>query len=275
MDKKLERFLNSNDCYFIHYASDGFYNGSNPAPKISCIVIYNLKTNQCHKFSISEHLDTDLTDVELAESELLDDFNFFVKKFSDVCFIHWNMQADGFGFKALQARADDLCIEFPMIPKENLFDLASYVEYLGGKKLSIKQILWFNYFLDDYFLDGKTEAEYFARGKFGDILSSVHSKVVGLSCVVDAIRKGNLKTEKPFTEPNNSLTKEERREQALKIAQAREQILKDIVEHNRKMLRKREEAFEQSSEKQEEGFLFFDSEHPLLSLFASWFGNGK
>ena len=33
MDNKLKDFLNRNNCFFIHYASDGFYNGSSPAPK--------------------------------------------------------------------------------------------------------------------------------------------------------------------------------------------------------------------------------------------------
>ena len=93
--------------------------------------------------------------------------------------------------------------------------------------------------------------------------------------IVEEIKHNTLKTEKLHTEQGSGLSKEERREQAPKIAQAREQTFKDIAEHNCKMLRKREEAFEQSSEKQEEGFLFFDSEHPLLSLFASWFGNRK
>lgn len=165
-----------------------------------------------------------------------------------------------------------------MPDKDHLFDLSSYVEYLAGKKLSIKQILWFNYFLDDCFLDGKTEAEYFERGNFADILSSVHSKVVGLSCVVSAIQENNLTTEKTFSVANDGLTKEERREQALRIAQTREQILKDIVEHNRKILQKREEQILEEIEEQEEPsaeFWFFDLDHPLLSFISCWFANRR
>ncbi|OLA95026.1 MAG: hypothetical protein BHW64_00810 [Candidatus Melainabacteria bacterium LEY3_CP_29_8] len=93
--------------------------------------------------------------------------------------------------------------------------------------------------------------------------------------IVEEIKHNTLKTEKPYTGQGSSLSKEERREQALKVAQAREQTFKDIAEHNRRILRKREEAIERYSEEQEEGFVFFDSEHPLLSLFASWFANKK
>ena len=52
MDNKLQDFINKEDCYFIHYASNGFYNGSSPAPKISCIVIYNLKNDKGYRFNI-------------------------------------------------------------------------------------------------------------------------------------------------------------------------------------------------------------------------------
>ena len=127
-------------------------------------------------------------------------------------------------------------------------------------------------------LDGNSleEAEYFEKRKFLEIYNSVHSKILGLAFIVEELRDGTLKTEKPYAESNDGLTKEERREQALKIAQAREQTLKDIVAHNRKMLRKREKAYEydmKEQERKEGGFLFFDSEHPILSLFANWFAN--
>lgn len=93
--------------------------------------------------------------------------------------------------------------------------------------------------------------------------------------IVEEIKHNTLKTEKPFANHNDALTKEEKREQALKVTQMREQTFKDIAEHNRRILRKREEIIERYSEEQEEGFVFFDSEHPLLSLFATWFGNKK
>lgn len=271
MDTKLQGFLNKDNCFFIHYASDGFYNGSNHAPKISCIVLFNDTLETRIKFSIDDYIDKN--SIEQSEILLLKDFKAFIEQKTDICFIHWNMDLEGFGFKALTARVKELGIVLPTFRKENLFDLASYVAYLSEKRLSIKQILWFNSFLDSEFLDGKTEAEYFKLHRFKEIADSVSSKTVGLSYVAKEIQAGTVKTEKPFKGANDGLTKEERRKQALKIAQMREQTLKDIVKHNLNVLKQKEMVYESHTEEQEEGFLFFDSEHPLLSLFASWFGN--
>ena len=287
MDNKLLDFINRDDCYFIHYASNGFYNGSSPAPKVSCIILYNLKNDKCINFSISEHLDNDLRDIELAESELLADFNLFVNQNSEISFIHWNMTAEGFGFSAIKARADELFVEFPIIKEENLFDLSSYVAYIAEKKLSIKQILWFNSLLiDDDYLDGKTEAEYFDKGLFDKIYYSVDLKVRGFADVVKLIQENKLKTEAPY-QYNDGLTKEERREQALKLAETREKMINDIYEHNRKVQAHNERIMAhnekvmkemeniESEYEEEHRFLFFDFDHPLISMFANWFVNRK
>ncbi len=273
MDTKLEQFLNCNDYYFIHYASDGFYNGSSPAPKISCIVIFNDKTTEKFRFCTVVYLKKNSK--EDAESLCLKRFKQIIESKPNICFIHWNMDSDGFGFKAISARAKELGIEFPKISNERLFDLSSYVTDIAGKRLTLKQVLWFNNLLDDEFLEGKTEAEYLNYGRYEEIFESVNLKTAALSMIVEEIKHNTLKTEKPFANHNDGLTKEEKREQALKVAQMREQTFKDIAEHNRRILRKREETIERYSEEQEEGFVFFDSEHPLLSLFATWFGNKK
>ena len=165
MDKKLQDFLARDDCYFIHYASSGFYNGSSPAPKISCIVAINKKNNQTIRFNLKNYIQK--YSKEEAERILLENFKLLFDKYPNISFVHWNMTADGFGFKAIQQRAKELEIELPIIPNENLFNLSSYVSYIAEKKLSIKQILWFNSLLYcDDFLDGKTEAEYFSLGKY-------------------------------------------------------------------------------------------------------------
>ena len=274
MDNRLEKLLKNKDCFFIHYASDGFYNGITPAPRISCIGVFNNGMDKRKVFSIATYYKSH--SVEDSEKLLLKEFKSFIESKPDINFIHWNMNGEGFGFKALWARAKELEIEFPEIREENLFDLSSYVAYLSEKRLSIKQVLWFNSLLDREYLDGKDEALYFSHRKFYEINDSVSLKVVGLSYIVEELKNGTLKTEKPYAEPNDGLTKKERREQALKIAQAREEMLKDIVVHNRRMLKKREKAYEHDVEEQktnEGGFLFFDSEHPILSLFASWLSN--
>lgn len=318
MDKKLQDFLNKNNYFFIHYASDGFYNGSSPAPKISCIVIFNDKTTEKFRFCPVDYLKENSK--EEAERLCLNRFKEVIESKPNICFIHWNMNSDGFGFKAISARAKELGIEFPQISNENLFDLSSYVAYIAEKKLSLKQVLWFNSLLDREFLDGKTEAEYSKLGKYEEIFESVNLKTAAFSMIVEEIKHNTLKTEKPFAEPNDGLTKEERRARALKIEAAREEMLQDIVNHNKLVLQKRQKAldkfleksnikaektvdkclddFEQKYEQQNKEFIekhfekleseaesqeqeyeeehslfFFDFKHPLLSLFANWFGN--
>lgn len=242
MDNKLKDFINRDNCYFIHYASDGFYNGSNPAPRVSCIVIYNLKNDIGYRFSMKDHMDEN--SLEQAERLTLENFKLLFTKTPDVSFIHWNMNADGFGFKAIRARAKDLGIELPEVSAENLFDLSSYVAYIAEKKLSVKQILWFNSLLyGDNYLDGKTEAEYFYECRFEEIYNSVNLKVHGFADVVELIWGNKLKTEAPYR-VDDGLTKEERHREAVKRAQMREQIINDIMEHNRRILQKKEETFD-------------------------------
>ncbi len=97
MDNKLEDFLNKKDYYFIHYASEGFYNGSSPAPKISCIVIYN--DNELNKdkkrFSPMDYLEEN--DLETAERLCLEKFKQIISN-PNTCFIHWNMNMEVFLF---------------------------------------------------------------------------------------------------------------------------------------------------------------------------------
>lgn len=276
MDNKLENLLKNNNCYFIHYASDGFYSGLSPAPRISCISIFKDNMQSRINFSIDKFFPSH--SVEESEKMLLYDFKSFIELKDNIQFIHWNMGADGFGFKAIWARAKDLGIEMPEFPQENMFDLSSYVAYISEKRLSIKQILWFNSLLDRQYLDGKDEALYFSQHKFKEISASVSLKVVGLSYIVEAIKDGTLKTEKVFAEPNDGLTKEERRQQALKLAETRDKMINDIYEHNKRIQKHNEEILdkiEQAESESDEGVLFYDSAHPIISLFASWFANKK
>ena len=258
MDNKLRNFIDKDDCFFIHYASDGFYNGSSPAPKISCIAIFSESLKVIRVFSINTYIQSH--NIENSEKFLLKEFQSFLKVRQNVCFVHWNMNGEGFGFKALWARAKELGIKLPEIEEENLFDLSSYVAYLSEKRLSIKQILWFNSLLcGGNYLDGKTEAEYFNKGNFKDIDNSVKLKVQGFADVVKLIKEDKLKTEVPC-KPNDGLTKEERCEQALKFAKAREKITEQYANNEPECV-------------EEYSFLFFDFEHPWISLIANWVAN--
>lgn len=277
MDNRLENLLKNKNCYFIHYASDGFYNGMTPAPRISCIGIFNNSMDVRKVFSIDTYFQSH--SVEDSEKFLLQEFKSFIESRPDISFIHWNMNGKGFGFSAIWARAKELGINLPEIKEENLFDLSSYVAYLSEKRLSIKQILWFNSLLDRQYLDGKDEALYFSQRKFCEITASVSLKVVGLSYVVEEIKNGTLHTEKPFADPCDGLTKEERHARALRIEAAREEMLRDMVNHNKRILQRKERTYKEyisnyePEVKEEHSLFFFDFDHPLVSLFANWFAN--
>lgn len=277
MDKRLENLLKNKNYYFIHYASDGFYNGMTPAPRISCIGIFNNSMDVRKVFSIDTYFQSH--SVEDSEKFLLQEFKSFIESRPDISFIHWNMNGKGFGFSALWARAEELGINLPEIKEENLFDLSTYVAYLSEKRLSIKQILWFNSLLDRQYLDGKDEALYFSQRKFCEITDSVSLKVVGLSYVVEEIKNGTLHTEKPFADPCDGLTKEERHARALERDAAREEMLRDMVNHNKRILQRKERTYKEyisnyePEVKEEHSLFFFDFDHPLVSLFANWFAN--
>ena len=109
---------------------------------------------------------------------------------------------------------------------------------------------------------------------------SVDLKVCGFADVIKLIQENKLKSEPPYL-INDGLIKEERRQQALKIAVAREKMLQDMVNHNKKLLKRQEEAYEEFIEnyepevEEEHRLFFFDFDHPLISMFANWFANRK
>ena len=99
-------------------------------------------------------------------------------------------------------------------------------------------------------------------------MRSVELKVRGFADVVKLIREDKLKTEAPY-KTNDGLTWEERHEAALKREKMREQMMQDIIEHNREVMDRAEET----ECTREEGFFFFDFAHPIVSLIANWVGN--
>ena len=76
----------------------------------------------------------------------------------------------------------------------------------------------------------------------------------------------------------NVLTKEEKMKQTFELARAREKMIKDIYEQNRKIQEYNEIILEKIENTEpeyveEEQFLFFDFAHPFTSLFANIFAN--
>ena len=89
-------------------------------------------------------------------------------------------------------------------------------------------------------------------------------------------KENKFKTEAPY-QYNDGLTKEERQQQALKLAKTREKMINDIYVYNRKVQAHNEKVMENIEPEyaEEHRFLFFDFDHPLISMFANWFVNRK
>lgn len=67
----------------------------------------------------------------------------------------------------------------------------------------------------------------------------------------------------------------------LKLHRQEKEMLNDMVNHNKRILKRKEQAFEEFVEnyelevEEEHSLFFFDFNHPLISMFANWFANRK
>lgn len=262
--------LNNNNSWIIHYACSGLYEGYSPAPNISCIIVSNITCDYKRKFFINDYLKEN--SILNSEKLLLQKFADFINENTDKYFLHWNMSGKSYGFKAIMARCTDLGIEIKDVPDENKIDLSKIVENIANKKLSLKQVLMFNNILYDDFLNGKEELDEYNKGNYGAVLESVLDKVIGIYMLLDIIKEGSLKT--GFNNRVSSkYTKDERKIIDKKLKQYR----KEIFDRNNAAIAKMGKNLDDSySSEDEESFLIvYDSEHPILSLFANLFLNKK
>ena len=75
-----------------------------------------------------------------------------------------------------------------------------------------------------------------------------------------------------------SLPKKERQRIAIEIADVRKQMFYDLVEQNRRIIAHNERVLEESVNYEpeyieEHNIVFFDFEHPIISMFVNWFAN--
>lgn len=205
--------LNNENAWVVHYACNGLYNGTLPAPNISCIIVCNLSCKDKRKFYVKDYLEE--YSLEEAEKLLLKKFSDFINENVSKYFVHWNMNS-AFGFDAIKARAKEFNIEINDIPDENKIDLSKIAEKLAGKKLSLKQALMFNHILFEDFQDGKDELSAYNNGEYEVIFDSVYDKAIGIEMLLESIKDGFFKF--CFDEYQKSkFTKEERKQIDIKL----------------------------------------------------------
>ena len=186
------KLLNSSNAFIIHYACNGLYNGTSPAPSISCIIVCNITCKNKRRFCINDYLGE--YNMKDAEKILLQNFANFINQNTDKYFVHWNMNSQQYGFGAIKTRCNEFGIEINSIPAKNKIDLSQIVEVIAKEKLTLRQVLFFNDIPFEDFLNGKEELKAFYDRNFGKILESVHNKVIGLSMIIEDINKNSQTT---------------------------------------------------------------------------------
>lgn len=270
--------LNDSNTWIIHYACNGLYDGSFPAPNISCIIVSNMSCKFKRKFYIKDYLGE--CNLKEAERLLLKKFADFINQNTDKYFVHWNMDNENFGFSAIKTRCKELDIEIKDISNENKIDLSKIVENLANKKLSLKQALMFNNMLFDDFLNGKEELEAYIKGNYNAILESVHDKVIGIQMLIEVINENSFKSTFSTTS-KSKYTQAERKQIDKELKRYREEmfnnnkavILKmqqDLEDYKNKII----DSYEEDLAEENNGVIFvFDTGHPILSMFVNLFLN--
>ncbi len=169
--------------YSIHYSCSGFYNGGAIAPSICCISVYNIKTEEMHSFSLDNYIQKGNSLME-AEKLLLTDFTEFFNKINCSFFIHWLMDGETYGFKAILARCLNFGINNLELNKLIDFNLASCsdfnlidtLEQHNYKKVTV--------------LHGKNEAIGFNNQNFKIVALSTEAKAIGLAELFKKYTKG-------------------------------------------------------------------------------------
>lgn len=209
--KKLKE-INSNrqNYYIIHYTCDDFKRGDT----ITSIAIKHLNDGETTSFSLEKtaaNKNIEIHEIKenlpFIEQHMLKEFFHFIKERPEKYWIHWNMNDDNFGFRALENRALNLSIKdeiFSIIDDRKinlsslLVDLYGY-EYIDHPRL--KNLMKLNNinppdFYPGYSTNPKTITEpiLFHEGKYKEIRLSCLRKVYIFNKFVDLAIDKQLKT---------------------------------------------------------------------------------
>lgn len=195
----------------IHYACESFFDTNGATPRITSIAVKNFENGQTDLFAIHKiaelhgiSFDQIINNYTMLEKELLTNFFDFVDKHTEKIWIHWNMRDSNFGFKAIEQRYRVLKGSPTIIPDDHKIDLSSLFIKLYGKGYinnpRILSLMSFNHIRPHNFLDGKQEADAFAKEKFVELSFSNSSKVDLFSNFLVQCIDGKLKTKSKFFE---------------------------------------------------------------------------
>lgn len=171
--------MNKNkDTYSIYYSGSGTYNNGVIAPSVCCIAIYNVKTKEMHSFSLDKYICENKPLME-AEKLLLTDFTNFFNKIKNSFFVHWLMDSETFGFKAIFARCANFGINNLEIGKLDTFNIKPY--YFGCTDITLLEALEDCECDKVAILDRKSEIRKFNSQNFGLVAQSAEAKAIGIA----------------------------------------------------------------------------------------------
>ncbi|MGE3611713.1 MAG: hypothetical protein AB7I27_19135 [Bacteriovoracaceae bacterium] len=205
-EKIKDLFENTGRCYVIHYSCESFYDRtSTDSPRITSIAVKNVESEQVTSFSIHLIAERNRTPVDLItqnydalETQMLQDFFYFVGAHTHVYWIHWKMRDNNYGFKAIEHRFSVLGGSPVIIPDNNKFDLSSLIHDIYGDNYAghprLPSLVKLNEITDMDFLTGAEEARAFDQGRYFDLHRSTLRKVDILQTIGTKAASGTLKT---------------------------------------------------------------------------------
>jgi hypothetical protein len=209
--KKNLNFLknNTSSLLIIHYSCQNLNdNNEGYSPRITSIAVYHVESSAMHSFSI--HLVAEIMGIsreEIAskynvlESQMLRDFNNYVKDHQDYYWLHWNMTNISFGFETLFHRFRVLTQETPpLVNDSKKINLSSLVSDIYGKNYvehpRMNKLMDLNGGVPRDFLSGAEEVKAFDNMEYLKLHKSTMSKVYFFKSAFFKLTNKKLKTSK-------------------------------------------------------------------------------
>lgn len=181
--------------FAIHYACADLYRANKQPPSISAIAFEELTSGEVNAYSVVDRPSE-------GEKHVLSSYFAFLRDHPEARLVHWNMRSADFGFRALENRyAHVFVTDAPQtLPSDRMFDIDDLVSLGYGDDFAehpkLKNLARLNGIQLRAFLDGKDEAERFAKGEHADVRRSVVEKVSMIAKLTRSTLDGTLETKR-------------------------------------------------------------------------------
>ncbi len=181
--------------FAVHYACADLYRAASQPPAVSVIAFEELTSGEVSVYSIVDRPND-------GEKYVLSSYFGFLKDHQQARLVHWNMRSADFGFRALENRYVHVFEgQVPQsLPSDRVFDVDDLVSLGYGDDFAdhpkLKNLARLNGIQLRAFLDGKDEAERFAKEEHADVRRSVVEKVSIIAKLARFTMDGVLETKR-------------------------------------------------------------------------------